>query len=98
LRWISVVTKETGVRNFATEVGMIGAVVSRAHPPVSAALGIPAHGKLDEPASLVAMEKRLRMISRADDVVDSFLQHIGRARLKSPRRDRDFVAPRHGPA
>src|SRR6266853_6933895 len=85
LRRISVVTEQAGIRDFAPEVGMIGAVVSRAHRPISAALGVPAYGKLDQLLSLVAMNKRSRVISRANDVIDPFLNHVRRLWLHSPQ-------------
>src|ERR1041385_973757 len=62
-RWVSVVAEETGIGNYAAKIGVVRTIVSRAHRPLPAALGIPAQRKLDKLASLIAVQECLRVIA-----------------------------------
>ena len=59
-------------------------VVPRAHRPIALAFGIPAHGHLHEPPVCVSVQKRARVIARADDVVGLELERV---RLLSAEAD-----------
>lgn len=74
LRWISVVTEQAGIGDFSREIGMVGAVITGAHPPGTCIFRIPTERKLDQSSAGIPVYERVGVIAGADDEVYSLLE------------------------
>src|SRR5580700_3920699 len=73
---IGVVTEHALVVHGADRAGKVRLIVPRAHIPIAAFFGIPAHRQNLKCAVRGAMQISERMVSRADDEIDLFLVDI----------------------
>src|SRR4051794_3766475 len=80
-RRITIVAEQAFFGDFATEVGLIGTVVARAHCPVAAVRGIPAHRQFNETTGVRAMYVSAGVRSGANCEIDSALENIAAADL-----------------
>lgn len=83
---IGVMAKHAFSRYGTVKVLLVVSIKSWAHCEVAGILCIPTHRKFEELSLCVAMQKSVRVITRADDIVHLFFNHICFCSAKSDLR------------
>src|SRR5439155_8345910 len=91
----AVMAEHTAIRDLAAESGMLGKIVSGAHSPMPAALGIPGQRQLDQVAGHRAADVAARVAAGSEPVINVPFHNV--RRLPAPQNWLS-VAREHGKA